>query len=191
MASYISVNCKDGSILQNKNQHSNLSEEKHITQRDPRVQDLFNPVHFLSLGLGSGLLRPAPGTWGSLAALPVWLLLTHLSVLLYITVILFMFLLGIYFCGYTTKKMGMHDHSAIVWDEFVGMWLALFLVPMSWLGVLLAFVFFRLFDIWKPWPIRYFDKQVHGGLGIMIDDLIAGVFACVCTHLALNFLGGF
>ena len=159
-----------------------------MIQRDPHIKDLLNPLHFLSLGFGSGLLKPAPGTWGTLAALPVWYLFANVSSVLYAVIMVITFIFGVYLCGYTAKAMGTHDHSSIVWDEFVGVWLALFLVPVTWIGVFLAFVFFRLFDIWKPWPIAYFDKHVHGGFGIMIDDVIAGIFACCCTHLVLQLL---
>lgn len=156
-----------------------------MTARNPKLADLLNPLHFLSLGFGSGLIKPAPGTWGTLVALPVWWLFASTSLVIYLLILLVTFLLGIYLCGYTAKAMGTHDHSSIVWDEFVGVWIALCLVPISWVGVILAFVFFRLFDIWKPWPINHFDKHMHGGIGIMIDDVIAGVFACACTHLTL------
>jgi len=178
-------------ILKNKKSTDSVQtklEQSHIISRAPNYKDLLNPIHFLSLGLGSGLLKPAPGTWGTLAALPLWLLLAEVSPALYVVIILLTFSLGIYFCGYTAKALGTHDHSSIVWDEFVGLWIALFLVPMTWTGIILAFIFFRLFDIWKPWPIAYFDKHMHGGLGIMIDDVIAGVFACCCTHLILQLL---
>ena len=159
-----------------------------MIQRDPHIKDLLNPLHFLSLGFGSGLLKPAPGTWGTLAALPVWYLFANVSSVLYAVIMVITFIFGVYLCGYTAKAMGTHDHSSIVWDEFVGVWLALFLVPATWIGVFWAFVFFRLFDIWKPWPIAYFDKHVHGGFGIMIDDVVAGIFACCCTHLVLQLL---
>lgn len=182
----MSVNDKAGNILQTNDQQNNAGS------RNPNVRDLLNPLHFLSLGLGSGLLKPAPGTWGTLAALPVWLLFANTSPVIYGAILLLSSLIGIYLCGYTATAMGTHDHSAIVWDEFVGMWIALFLVPvtvpMTWLGVLIAFLLFRLFDIWKPWPIGFIDKHVHGGFGIMIDDVIAGVFACVLTHVILRLI---
>lgn len=150
--------------------------------RNPRVSDLINPRHCLSLGFGSGLIKPAPGTWGTIAALPLWLLFATSSPTVYVLLLAISFALGVYLCGYTAKQLGTHDHSAIVWDEFVGVWFALFLVPSTWIGVLCAFALFRLFDIWKPWPIRYLDQHVHGGLGIMLDDVLAGVLACIGTH---------
>lgn len=152
---------------------------------EPRLSHLLNPVHCLSLGLGSGLMKPAPGTWGSLAAMPLWWLLAQLPLSAYLVVCLIAALIGIYLCGATARALGVHDHSAIVWDEFVGVWIAMIALPVSWQGALLGFVLFRLFDIWKPWPIRYFDKNVHGGLGIMLDDIVAGVMACAWAHILL------
>lgn len=171
------------------NHNQTYSGAGAFVKREPRLKDLRNPLHLLSFGFGSGLLKPAPGTWGTLAALPIWLLFTYASSIIYVLITIMTFFVGIYLCAYTAKAMGTHDHSSIVWDEFVGVWIALFLVPMTWMGVLFAFLFFRFFDILKPWPIAYLDKHVHGGLGIMIDDVVAGFFACCCTHLVLQLLG--
>lgn len=154
--------------------------------RQPNTKDLLNPWHFLSLGFGSGLIKPAPGTWGTLAALPIWwFLLVDLSPIIYAIVVLVSFAFGVFLCGYTAKALGTHDHGAIVWDEFVGVWIALALLPKTLLALFLAFVLFRLFDIWKPFPIRLFDKHVHGGFGIMIDDVLAGVFAWLGIKLLM------
>ena len=92
------------------------------------------------------------------------------------------FLIGIYLCGQTAKDVGMHDHSAIVWDEFVGLFITFAFVPVSLISLAIGFVLFRVFDILKPWPISLLDKHVHGGFGIMLDDVIAGLFACACLH---------
>lgn len=131
----------------------------------------------LALGFGSGLLRPAPGTWGTLAALPVAWALMHLSPLWCVPLLLAAAGVGIHLCGYTAGVLGVHDHPAIVWDEFVGVWLAVAFLPPTWLNLLLGFCLFRLFDILKPWPIGWLDKQVSGGLGIMLDDALAGIAA--------------
>lgn len=147
------------------------------------VSLLKNPVHLLSVGLGSGLATKAPGTFGTLAALPFWFLLQYLSPANYIIALLIAFAAGVYICGETAKALGVHDHGGIVWDEFVGLWIALFLVPPSIFWVALGFGLFRLFDIWKPWPIRVLDAKVHGGLGIMIDDVLAGVYAFLVLQL--------
>ena len=153
-------------------------------KRSPQINDLLNPFHFLALGFGSGLLKPAPGTWGTLAALPVWwFLLSGLSWHNYLIVVFISFAIGVFLCGHTAKALGTHDHGAIVWDEFVGVWIALALLPKTWFALLLGFAFFRFFDIIKPYPIKLLDKHVHGGFGIMIDDVLAGIFAWLCVKL--------
>ncbi|WP_372863972.1 phosphatidylglycerophosphatase A [Spongiibacter sp.] len=144
---------------------------------------LRNPIHLLSLGFGSGLAPKAPGTFGTLAALPLWFALQYLPASSYIAVVVAAFALGVYLCGETARALGVHDHGGIVWDEFVGLWIALFLLPPGWPWLLLGFALFRLFDIWKPWPIRVLDARVHGGLGIMIDDVLAGIYAFFVLQL--------
>jgi len=151
----------------------------------PTVEHLKNPVYALGLGLGSGLAPKAPGTFGTLAALPFYFLLSGLNLQLYITVVVLAALVGIWICDKTADALGVHDHPAIVWDEFVGMWITLIALPVGWLPVLLGFGLFRLFDIIKPWPISWLDKKVSGGFGIMIDDVLAGVFALVSLHAIL------
>ena len=146
-------------------------------------QLLRNPTHLLSLGFGSGLAPKAPGTFGTFAAIPFWFLLQLLPTSSYIAAVVAAFLLGIYLCGETAKALGVHDHGGIVWDEFVGLWIALFLLPPGWPWLVLGVALFRLFDIWKPWPIRVLDAKVHGGLGIMIDDVLAGFYAFFVVQL--------
>jgi phosphatidylglycerophosphatase A len=136
-----------------------------------------NPIHCLAFGFGSGLAPKAPGTFGTLAAVPLYLLLAQLSLPLYLLVLVASFALGIYLCGKTADDLGVHDHPGIVWDEFVGFWITMLAAPAGWLWLLLGFVLFRLFDIWKPWPIRVLDEKVESGLGIMLDDVLAGVYA--------------
>lgn len=103
--------------------------------------------------------------------------------------VLLAFLLGIYLCGRAARELGVHDHGGIVWDEFVGLWLTVWLLPGGWPWWLAAFTLFRLFDIVKPWPIRWLDRHVHGGLGIMIDDVLAAVFAWSVLQAAACGLG--
>jgi len=154
--------------------------------------DLANPVHFFALGFGSGLLRPAPGTWGTLAAVPVYLLLTLFvspSSTAYLTIVCLLFFIGIYFCGKTASDVGVHDHGAIVWDEIVGYLLTMAFFSTTLLNLVIGFALFRLFDILKPWPIKVLDKHVHGGFGIMIDDVLAALFAWVCLYGVHNMIG--
>lgn len=147
--------------------------------------DMKNPVHFLAFGFGSGLAPKAPGTFGTLAALPVWWLAAQLPLWGYVVVLLAVIAVGPYLCGRTAEDLGVHDHGGIVWDEIAGFLLTMLLVPVSWYGALAGFLLFRLFDIAKPWPIGWLDRQVEGGTGIMVDDLVAGLYALGCLHLLL------
>ncbi|WP_422450186.1 phosphatidylglycerophosphatase A [Endozoicomonas sp. ALB091] len=148
----------------------------------PRETCWKNPVHFLAFGCGSGLAPKAPGTFGTIAAVFFYLLLQGLSLWTYLGVIVVASVVGFWLCGRTAKDLGVHDHPAIVWDEFCGFWITMIAAPAGWPWILLGFVLFRLFDIWKPWPISWLDKKVHGGMGIMVDDLVAGVFAFLCLQ---------
>ncbi len=139
--------------------------------------DLKNPVHLLAFGFGSGCAPLAPGTFGTLAAVLLYLPLSLLPLPLYLTVLVLVIGVGIGLCGRTSRDLGVHDHGGIVWDEFAGYFVTMIAAPPGWIGVVLGFVLFRLFDIWKPWPIRWLDRQVAGGLGIMVDDLLAGLYA--------------
>ena len=141
------------------------------------------PVHWLAFGFGSGLSPKAPGTMGTLVAVPLYLLLTELPLAGYLLVLALSFAVGVWLCHKTAADMGVHDHGGIVWDEFVGFWLTMLLAPTGWQWVLVGFVAFRFFDIVKPWPIRWLDRHVHGGFGIMIDDVVAGVFAWLTLQL--------
>ncbi|MEE9447664.1 MAG: phosphatidylglycerophosphatase A [Arenicellales bacterium] len=148
---------------------------------------LKHPAVLLATGFGSGLSPFAPGTVGTAASL---LLFTFLSDTTWPLLALCVvgFFAGIWLCDQTSEKLGVHDHGGIVWDEFIGMWITLLWVPLSLTNIALAFVLFRVFDILKPWPISYLDKNIHGGLGIMVDDVLAGVFAWLTLQLILMFI---
>ncbi len=152
----------------------------------PSAVMLRNPVHFLSLGFGSGLFPVAPGTAGTLAAIPVYLLLARLDLSTYLAVTLLMFAIGIYLCDITSRELGGEDHPAIVWDEIVGYLVTMIAVPPKIEWLIAGFLLFRLFDIFKPWPIRVLDHSVKGGLGIMLDDVLAGVFAALILHFFIS-----
>lgn len=144
-------------------------------------------THWLAFGLGSGTAPSAPGTMGSLAALlvlPVWAVTPIWAQLLWVVAT---FMAGILVCGQTARDLGEHDHPGIVFDEFVGIWVAFVAVPITPLTVVVGFLLFRLFDIWKPWPITWLDKRVQGGFGIMVDDLVAGLAAMAVMHLLVQF----
>ncbi len=139
---------------------------------------LTHPYHWLAFGLGSGLAPKAPGTFGTVASLPFWwLLLDGIPLLPYLGILIAGLAFGVLLCAKTSQHLGVHDHPGIVWDEWIGMWITLILVPDGWAWVLYAFVLFRFFDIIKPWPIGWLDRRVKGGFGIMIDDVLAGLMA--------------
>ena len=151
-------------------------------------QLLRNPVHFLAFGFGSGLFAKAPGTAGTLLGILAWMFLVKLSLVTYTIVIVIAALAGIYFCGKTARDLNVHDHSGIVWDEIVGIWLAMILVPVTWGWIFVSFLLFRFFDILKPWPISWIDKNISGGIGIMADDLLAGGFTAIILYVAMKIL---
>ncbi|WP_094710959.1 phosphatidylglycerophosphatase A [Hahella sp. CCB-MM4] len=157
-------------------------------------ETMTNPVHLLATGLGSGLSPVAPGTVGSAAAVLLYMLfLAHLEWWAQLAVIVVGGVVGIYLCGKTARDWNTHDHGAIVWDEWVAQWLTLIALPWNSPWLILGFVYFRLFDIWKPWPISWCDRHVHGGAGIMLDDILAGGIALLCTRgtmLAFEALAG-
>ncbi len=145
-------------------------------------------VHWLAFGFGSGFSPRAPGTIGSLVALLPFLLLSYLGSLFTIVAILVALLLGVWICDRTARDLGVHDHGGIVWDEFVGLWIALLMVPQQLLWIGTGFLLFRVFDILKPWPINWADKKVQGGWGIMLDDVLAGIMAALCIQAVLVLL---
>jgi phosphatidylglycerophosphatase A len=146
-------------------------------------QMLENPNHLFAFGFGSGLAPKAPGTFGTLAAIPFFILLQDLSWPIYLSWLLVTFALGVLWCDRSSKALGVHDHGGIVWDEFVGFWITMFIAPAGWIWIVIGFVLFRFFDIIKPWPINWLDKKVHGGFGIMIDDVLAGIYALLVLQL--------
>ena len=146
---------------------------------DPKKLAFGSLSGLLAFGFGSGLSPVAPGTMGTLAAIPFAIPLRSLGTPGYWLVLIFLFFLGVAICKNVSQKLGLHDHGGIVWDEMVGYWLCIAFVPMQWQWLLAAFVLFRIFDILKPWPISSVDKNIPGGFGIMIDDIIAAIFTLI------------
>jgi len=144
---------------------------------------LTDPVNFLAFGFGTGLAPFAPGTFGSIPGLILFWLTLDFGLYVQMGIAIAMALVGIWICGESARRIGVHDHGGIVWDEIVGMYVTLFLAPVSIVGFVLAFVLFRIMDIVKPWPIRDLDHSMQGGLGIMLDDLLAAVYAAVLLAL--------
>lgn len=144
--------------------------------------NLRNPVHLLAFGFGSGLSPKAPGTAGTVVAVLLYLPLSQFSLPLYLVLTAVATLLGIWLCGVTSRDLGVHDHGGIVWDEFAGFWITMIAAPAGWLWLVLGFVLFRVLDILKPWPIKWVDSKIYGGLGIMLDDVLAGIMAALCLQ---------
>ena len=150
-----------------------------------RQRLLSHPAGWIATALGAGLSPRAPGTAGSLVALlPWWFLLRGLPLAWYLVVLLAGFVLGVWACAVSDRRVGTHDQGALVWDEVIGMWITLLAAPRQWWWMLVGFALFRLFDIWKPWPVSWADRRVHGGLGVMLDDVVAGIYALIVLQLA-------
>ena len=162
-----------------------MSDRKVLTH-EQRNALLATPAGWLACGFGSGLAPVAQGTFGSLAAILPWLLLRQCSLSLNLAVIVIGFGVGVWACEMAGRALRVDDHRSLVWDEFIGQWIALLPALLApWWAVVLGFALFRLFDVWKPWPIRYLDRHLKGGLGVMADDVIAGIFAAVVLKLVL------
>jgi phosphatidylglycerophosphatase A len=151
---------------------------------NPTFRELLrNPDHLFAFGFGSGLAPFAPGTFGTLAAIPVYWLIQDLTLPLYVLWLVVTFALGVYWCDRSSRRLGVHDHGGIVWDEMVGYWITMLLAPTGLVWIVIGFVLFRIFDVLKPWPINWLDRRVGGGFGIMIDDVLAGVYALIVLQL--------
>ena len=150
---------------------------------------LANPIHLLAFGFGAGLFPKAPGTMGTVVAVLIYLVLPSMPPIIYAGLVLLSFVFGIWICAKTAEDLGVHDHGGIVWDEFVGYWVTMFMAPSGLFWVLLGFVLFRLLDIFKPWPIKWADKELAGGLGIMLDDVLAGIMAALCMQAVVVLIG--
>ena len=142
-------------------------------------------VHFLAFGFGAGKMPVAPGTFGTLVGIPFYLLLASLPPLIYADVVLGLFALGVWLCQVTEQDLKVHDHPGIVWDEIVGYLITMFMAPRGWQWIVLGFVLFRLFDIWKPFPIRQLERRIQGGFGNMFDDALAGLYALAVLQLVV------
>ena len=141
--------------------------------------------YFLAFGLGSGLAPMAPGTAGSALGLVLFIPALYAPLPVQLGIIFISFVLGVWVSDRVAKHMEVKDPGGVVWDEFVGMWITLLWLP-SLIWLLPAFLLFRLFDIWKPWPVRVADEILAGGFGIMLDDVIAGIYALAAVQI-LNY----
>lgn len=150
--------------------------------------DWRQPHHWMAYGFGSGLVPRAPGTAGTLAAIPLYLLLAPLPLAWYLGALLALIGLGLWACAKTLRELDAHDPGAIVWDEILGFLVTMTAAPSGWGWVLLGFALFRLLDILKPWPIWVVDRRVSGAVGVILDDLLAGLMALALLQLAARWL---
>ena len=148
-----------------------------------------DPLLFVAFGFGSGLMPRAPGTAGTAAAIPLYLWFSQYSLTIYLALVILVSVTGVWICRQASARLGVHDHPGIVWDEFAGFLIAMIPAYSSWIWVVAGFVLFRLFDIWKPWPISWADRQLKGGLGIMLDDVLAGGIAAVILFIVIRLVG--
>lgn len=157
---------------------------KSYTNRPKAPKTIWtNPIHFLAFGFGSGAAPWAPGTFGTLAAVPIYWFLQDLPFLTYCAITAFVFMIGIWLCDVACKDTGVHDHPGVVWDEIAGYLITMIAAPKGWFWIILGFLLFRIFDIWKPWPILAIDQKVQGGFGVMLDDLLAAVYAWISLQV--------
>lgn len=183
-----------------KNKTAQRQRDKFDAIPPPPVRLILStPVHLISFGFGSGLARHAPGTWGTLAAVPLYLILSALTWPYYAAACLLLFVFGCWATGESARLLHVSDYPGFVFDEIVGFLIAaaplvvayhyLAAVSLAWLP--LAFGLFRLFDILKPWPIGWLDRRVHGGLGVMLDDGLAGLASAAVLYVAMKLAGVF
>ncbi len=144
-----------------------------------RRKVMTNPVNFLAFGLGTGLIPKAPGTCGSLLGVVLAWWTLPLGLELRFMVAIALIASGFWICGEAARRVGLHDHPGIVWDEIAAMYLLLLVAAPEIAAWAAAFLLFRLMDIWKPWPIRDLDHRLTGGPGIMLDDLVAALYAAI------------
>jgi phosphatidylglycerophosphatase A len=140
-------------------------------------------THLLAFGFGAGCSPKAPGTMGTLLAIGFYLPLSHLPLGLYALAVAAISVVGVWICDTASRDLGVHDHPGIVWDEIAGFLITMLAAPPGWLWIGIGFALFRLFDIWKPWPIGWLDRRVSGGFGIMLDDIVAGILAAICLQV--------
>ncbi|MDR3476926.1 MAG: phosphatidylglycerophosphatase A [Gammaproteobacteria bacterium] len=142
-----------------------------------------NPLHFVAFGFGTGTIPFAPGTFGTLIAIPFYLAMQSLSATSYFAILLLVIAASIWICHKVTEEIGIEDHQGMCLDEVVGYLVTMFCAPHGWKWIWIGFLLFRIFDILKPWPIRYIDRKMTGGVGIILDDVLAGVMSCIILQI--------
>ena len=147
-----------------------------------------NPIEFIACGFGVGAIPWMPGTFGTMLGVLFYLFLSQFSLLTYSIIALVLFIFGVIICDITNRHFGTFDHPAIVWDEIVGFLFVMITIPKIWYFILMGFILFRIFDIWKPWPIDWLEKNIGGGFGVMIDDIMAVLYAWVISIIIVKVL---
>ena len=155
----------------------------------PEHIKLTNPIHLIAVGFGAGASPYMPGTVGTLIGVLIYLLIVPFSVPVYTVILAALIFFGFWVCDVADKAIGVHDHPSIVWDEVLGFLITMWAIPAYWMWVILGFLLFRLFDIWKPWPISWLNDHISGGVGVIVDDLLAGVFAGIVLRIIIWLLG--
>ena len=162
-----------------------------MTNEDaPRRSRPRTALHWIAFGAGAGLAPRAPGTVGTAVAIPIYLAIGTAPLATYALAAVCVVAAGVWVCGRTARDLGVHDHPGIVLDEIAGFLITMTALPFDWAWMIAGFVTFRVFDIAKPWPISLADRRVSGGLGIMLDDVLAGMFACIVLHAVQYAIGG-
>jgi phosphatidylglycerophosphatase A len=163
-----------------------LSEKKNrdYTIIPPLPNSIWrNPLHFIAFGFGIGTVPFAPGTFGTLIAIPFYLVMQNLAPLIYLGLTIAIIIFSIIICSKSTRDIGIEDHQGMCLDEIVGFIVTMFLAPHGWQWIAIGFILFRIFDIWKPWPIHYVDAHIHGGFGMILDDVLAGIYSCLLLQI--------
>ncbi|APZ44191.1 phosphatidylglycerophosphatase A [Acidihalobacter ferrooxydans] len=157
--------------------------------RQPSARVVFgHPVHLLAFGFGAGLAPVAPGTAGTVVAIPLFVAMSYLPLAAYLALTVLAMVAGFWICGRSSELLGVHDHGGIVWDEIVGYLITMIGAPLAWPWVLLGFVLFRVLDVFKPWPASWADRRLRGGVGIMMDDVFAGIYALIIMQVVMHAL---
>jgi phosphatidylglycerophosphatase A len=158
--------------------------QKYKNRRQPIPEKVFTDWrYFMAFGLGSGAIPIAPGTFGTLMAIPFYLLLQPLPIYIYLTIVILFCIASAILSDQLSKEIHIHDHPGMCIDEFAGFFVTMIAAPSGFIWILLGFLLFRLFDIWKPWPISIVDEKVHGGFGMILDDVLAGIYALIIIQI--------
>lgn len=142
-----------------------------------------NPWHFIAFGFGTGAIPFAPGTFGTLIAIPFYLAIRNFPNSIYLITVLIITVGSIWLCDKVSRELNVNDHQGMCLDEIVGYLVTMYAAPHNFKSILIGFILFRLFDIWKPQPIQYVDQKIHGGFGMILDDVLAGIYACIFLHI--------